>query len=97
MRAALAAAAACQGRRDARGFAVAIVRGLQAGVAARLAAEEQAMTRSDVERVLPGADRARLDALFVLAQADRFARPGTSPDAEARRGRRRAGSAGCSR
>jgi len=40
MRAALAEAAACQGRRDARGFAVAIVRGLQAGVAAKLAADE---------------------------------------------------------
>ncbi len=77
MRAALAEAAACQGRRDAHGFAVAIVRGLQAGVAARLAAEELAMTQSDVERVLPGADRARLDRLFLRAHADRFAPAGT--------------------
>jgi hypothetical protein len=49
------------------------VRGLQAGVAAQLDAEEQAMTQSDVERVLPGADRARLDGLFLRAHADRFA------------------------
>jgi|GEM_PF-422750 len=73
MRAALAEAEACRGRGDARGFAVAVVRGLQAGVAARLVAEEQAMTQSDVERVLPGADRARLDDLFLRAHADRFA------------------------
>ncbi|MGA0869027.1 MAG: hypothetical protein ACO3UM_08850, partial [Planctomycetota bacterium] len=76
MRAALAEAAACQGRRDAHGFAVAVVRGLQAGVAARLDAEEQAMTQSDVGRVLPGADRARLDRLFLRAHADRFAPAG---------------------
>ena len=82
MRASLTEAEACRRRNDARGFAVAVVRGLQAGVAAKLAAEEQAMTQSDVERVLPGADRARLDALYVLAQSDRFARPGTPPDAE---------------
>jgi GNAT superfamily N-acetyltransferase len=81
MRAALAEAAACRARGDARGFAVAIVRGLQAGVAARLDAEAQAMTQSDVERVLPDSDRARLDALFTLAQADRFARPGSPADA----------------
>jgi hypothetical protein len=82
MRAALAEAGACRRRGDARGFAVAVVRGLQAGVAARLDAEAQAMTQSDVERVLPGADRTRLDALFTLAQADRFARPGAPADAE---------------
>jgi GNAT superfamily N-acetyltransferase len=73
MRAALAEAEACRRRDDARGFAVAVVRGLQAGVAARLAAEDQAMTQSDVERVLPDADRARLDGLFSRAHADRFA------------------------
>ena len=82
MRAALAEAEACRGRNDARGFAVAVVRGLQVGAAARLDAEAQAMTQSDVERVLPGADRARLDALFLRAQADRFAPAGAS-DAEA--------------
>ena len=73
MRAALAEAEACRRRGDARGFAVAVVRGLQAGVAARLDAEDQAMTQSDVERVLPDADRARLDGLFLRAHADRFA------------------------
>jgi hypothetical protein len=81
MRAALAEAGTCRRRGDARGFAVAVVRGLQAGVAARLDAEAQAMTQSDVERVLPDSDRARLDALFTLAQADRFARPGVPADA----------------
>lgn len=73
MRAALVEAEACRRRGDARGFAVAVVRGLQAGVAARLDAEDQAMTQSDVERVLPGADRARLDGLFLRAHAGRFA------------------------
>ena len=46
-----------------------------------LDAEEQAMTRSDVERVLPGADRARLDGLFLRAHADRFAPAATFADA----------------
>ena len=73
MRGALTEAEACRRRGDTRGFAGAIVRGLQAGVAARLDAEDQAMTQSDVERVLPGADRARLDGLFLRAHADRFA------------------------
>ncbi|MEY3450015.1 MAG: hypothetical protein RL749_1645, partial [Verrucomicrobiota bacterium] len=73
MRAAITEAEACRRRGDARGLAVAVVRGLQAGVAAQLDAEEQAMTQSDVERVLPGADRARLDGLFLRAHADRFA------------------------
>jgi hypothetical protein len=81
MRASLAEAGACRRRGDARGFAVAVVRGLQAGVAAQLEAEAQAMTQSDVERVLPDSDRSRLDALFTLAQSDRFARPGAPPDA----------------
>jgi hypothetical protein len=73
MRAALTEAEACRRRNDTRGFALAVVRGLQAGVAAQLDAEDQAMTQSDVERVLPGADRARLDGLFLRAHADRFA------------------------
>jgi hypothetical protein len=81
MRAALAEAEACRRRGDVRGFALALVRGLQAGVADRLDAEAQAMTQSDVERVLPDSDRSRLDALFALAQSDRFARPGSPPDA----------------
>jgi hypothetical protein len=50
-------------------------------VAARLDAEEQAMTQSDIVRVLPDADRPRLDILFTLAHSDRFARPGAPPDA----------------
>ena len=82
MRAALAEAEACRRRSDARGFAVAVVRGLQSGVAAQLDAEEQAMTQSDIVRVLTDGDRSRLDALFTLAQSDRFARPGAPPDAE---------------
>jgi hypothetical protein len=83
IRAALTEAEACRRRGDARGFAVAVVRGLQAGVAAELAAEEQAMTQSAVDRVRPDSDRPRLDALFTLAQSDRFARPGAPPDAVA--------------
>lgn len=63
------------------GFADAVVRGLQAGAAGRLDAEEQAMTQSDVERVLPGVDRARLDALFLRAQAGRFAPTAVAVDA----------------
>ena len=31
------------------------------------------MTQSDVERVLPGVERVRLDGLFLRAHADRFA------------------------
>jgi hypothetical protein len=54
-------------------FARAVVRALQAGSAALLDAEDEAMTQSDVERVLPGADRALLDALFVDAYGERFA------------------------
>jgi hypothetical protein len=50
-----------------------LVRALQVGVAAVLGAEADAMTRSDVERVLPDAPRALLDALFARAYGDRFA------------------------
>lgn len=82
-RAALAAAEACRRRGDACGFADAVVRGLQAGAAGRLDAEEQAMTQSDVERVLPGVDRARLDALFLRAHAGRFAPTAVAGDAVA--------------
>ncbi len=79
MRAALTQAELCRRRGDAHGCAAAVVRGLQVGTAARLDAEEQAMTQSDVERVLPGAGREQLDALFLLAQADRFAPAGARP------------------
>ena len=76
VRAALAATRAA-GRQD---FARTIVRALQAGSAALLDAEDEAMTRSDVERVLPEADRALLDGLFTEAYGDRFA-AGAKPDA----------------
>jgi hypothetical protein len=57
-------------------FAQAVVRGLQTAAAARLDAEEDAMTQSDVERAFPGVDRALLDQLFARAHGRRFA---TSP------------------
>ena len=38
-----------------------------------LGAEEAAMTQSDIERALPGADRTLLDGLFIRAQGERFA------------------------
>ncbi len=64
VRAALAVRPAC---------ARSVVRALQAGSAALLDAEDEAMTQSDVERVLPGADRALLDRLFAAAYGERFA------------------------
>jgi hypothetical protein len=50
-----------------------VVRGLQAGAAAHLAAEDTAMTQSDIERAFPGTDRPLLDALFTQAFKERFA------------------------
>ena len=43
------------------------------------------MTQSDIERVLPGADRALLDSLFIRAYGERFAAgaPDTTTDADA--------------
>lgn len=81
VRAALVAATDARRRGDARAFAQAVTRGLQAGTAALLGAEEAAMTQSDVERALPGADRARLDGLFLRAFGERFA--AGAPDATA--------------
>jgi len=58
---------------DPRAFAQAVAGALQVGTAALLGAEETAMTQSDVERALPGADRALLDGLFLRAYGERFA------------------------
>lgn len=64
-----------------RAFALTAARALQAGSAALLGAEEAAMTQSDVERALPGADRALLDGLFRRAFGDRFAAGTPAPSA----------------
>jgi hypothetical protein len=72
LRAELAAATKARGS-DRRAFALAVARGLRVGSAALLGAEEEAMTQSDVERALPGADRALLDGLFLRAYGERFA------------------------
>ena len=73
VRAALVDATAARRRGDRSAFALAAVRALQAGAAALLDAEEAAMTQGDLERVLPGAPRALLDALFGQAYGGRFA------------------------
>ena len=73
LRASLVSATDARRRGDPRAFALAVARGLQVGSAALLGAEEQAMTRSDIERALPGADRALLDGLFLRAYGERFA------------------------
>ena len=73
LRSSLAAATAARRRGDRHAFANAITRALQVGSAAVLGAEEAAMTQSDIERALPGADRALLDGLFIRAHGERFA------------------------
>jgi hypothetical protein len=73
VRTALVDATAARRRGDRSAFALAAVRALQAGAAALLDAEEAAMTQGDLERVLPGAPRALLDALFGQAYGGRFA------------------------
>ena len=73
LRAALVVAANARRAGDAHAFDRTIARALQVGTAARLGAEEEAMTQSDVERALPGADRALLDGLFLRAYGERFA------------------------
>ena len=60
-------------------FALSLTHALQVGSAALLGAEEAAMTQSDVERALPGADRPLLDSLFIRAYGERFA--AGAPDA----------------
>jgi hypothetical protein len=75
LRRSLAAAATARRQGDRRAFAIAITRALQVGSAALLGAEEAAMTQSDIERALPGADRTLLDGLFIRAHGERFAGP----------------------
>ena len=79
LRASLVAAENARRHGDRRAFAQSAVRALQVGSAALLGAEEEAMTQSDVERALPGADRTLLDGLFLHAFGARFA--AGAPDA----------------
>ena len=83
LRASLAAAETARRQGDQRAFALAIVRALQVGSAARLGAEEAAMIRSDIERALPGADRALLDGLFLRASGERSGADATDAEAAA--------------
>jgi len=73
LRAALTEAADARRGGDAARFARALTHGLQVAAAARLDAEEAAMTQGDVERAFPGVDRALLDDLFSQAHGARFA------------------------
>ena len=73
LRTSLREATAARQQRAATRFAQSVVRGLQAGAAAHLAAEDTAMTQSDIERAFPGTDRPLLDALFAQAFGERFA------------------------
>lgn len=82
LRASLLNATNARRQGDQRAFALAVARGLQVGGAALLGAEEQAMTQSDIERALPGADRALLDGIFLRAYGERFA-AGAPTDADA--------------
>jgi hypothetical protein len=59
-----------QGKHQA--FAAAIVMGLRAGCGAILSATPQALTQSDVLRVLPQEDKEFIDRLFRLADGDKF-------------------------
>jgi len=79
LRASLVASATARRQGDSRAFALSVARALQVGSAALLGAEEAAMTQSDVERALPGADRPLLDSLFIRAYGERFA--AGAPDA----------------
>lgn len=84
LRAALLNATNARRQGDQRAFALAVARGLQVGSAALLGAEEEAMTQSDIERALPGVDRALLDGLFLRAYGERFAAGApTEADADA--------------
>jgi hypothetical protein len=73
-----------QRRGDAHAAAIAAVGGLQAGCAALLGAEPEAMTQSDVQRVFPGANREDLDILFAHAHAGRFGAQSGNESATAR-------------
>jgi len=79
LRASLVAAATARRKGDHHAFALSLAHALQVGSAALLGAQEAAMVQSDVERALPGADRALLDSLFLQAYGERFA--ASAPDA----------------
>lgn len=79
LRGALVAAETARGQGDRRTFATTVTRALQVGSAALLGAKEAAMTQSDIERALPGADRALLDGLFLRAHGERFAAGAPGP------------------
>ena len=68
----LAVAAAARRRGDTRGHAHSIQQGLQTGCAALLDAEADAMTQSDILRVLPAAPRDLLDRIFNAADGAKF-------------------------
>jgi hypothetical protein len=63
---------ATRARGDARDFAKIAAGGLKLGCAAILGAETEAMTQSDILRVLPEAKRETLDALFDAADGNKF-------------------------
>jgi hypothetical protein len=73
LRASLITAAKARLESNQRAFALSVAHALQVGSAALLGAEEAAMTQSDIERALPGADRTLLDGLFLRAYGERFA------------------------
>jgi hypothetical protein len=73
LRASLITAAKARLESNQRAFALSVTHSLQVGSAALLGAEEAAMTQSDIERALPGADRTLLDGLFLRAYGERFA------------------------
>jgi hypothetical protein len=81
LRASLITAAKARLESNQRAFALSVAHALQVGSAALLGAEEAAMTQSDIERALPGADRTLLDGLFLRAYGERFA--AGAPDATA--------------
>jgi hypothetical protein len=63
---------ATRARGDAPAFANIATGGLKLGCAAILGAETEAMTQSDILRVLPEAKRETLDALFDAADGNKF-------------------------
>jgi len=73
LRASLVAATTARRQGNHHAFALSLTHALQVGSAALLGAKEAAMVQSDVERALPGADRAILDSLFLQAYGERFA------------------------
>jgi hypothetical protein len=59
-------------RRPEGDHASVVVAALRVGCAARLGAEPEAMTQTDILRILPEAERALLDRLFNVAAAGKF-------------------------